>query len=347
MPMPFAAARAVLERAVAEKAFPAAVIEVGHVTSPLWREAFGRLTFEPDARAAHDDTVFDLASLTKVIATASLMMRDVERGALGLDDDVGAHVRRWQDASREAVTLRDLLAHCSGLPAHRPFFRQHRGREAFDEAICTTPLEYLPRTRSIYSDLGFMLLGFVLERERPMAAEFDTIKGQFGAEDLQFHPPDIWRARMAPTQQDSWRGRLLVGEVDDENAWALGGAAGHAGLFGTAAGVGAFARHLLQVLDGRVGAFRRDTLETFITRRPDVPGQFFGEMALLDRGPRVATVVATSPMLLLVLSGGEFEELIGKAIPSVSRRMLQVLGGRLREADERLADRESPRLAGL
>ena len=93
-----------------------------------------------------------------------------------------------------------------------------------------------------------------------------------GPQDLQFHPPKSWLARTAPTREDDWRGRLLVGEVDDNNAWALGGAAGHAGLFGTAGSVGECARHVLQILAGRSGAFRRDTLLTFVTRREDVPG---------------------------------------------------------------------------
>jgi CubicO group peptidase (beta-lactamase class C family) len=91
-------------------------------------------------------------------------------------------------------------------------------------------------------------------------------------EDLQFNPPVTWLRRIAPTEHDTFRGRLIVGEVHDENAWALGGIAGHAGLFGTAPAVGAYARHLLQVLDGRTGAFTRDTLESFIARRADVPG---------------------------------------------------------------------------
>jgi CubicO group peptidase (beta-lactamase class C family) len=118
-----------------------------------------------------------------------------------------------------------------------------------------------------------MLLGFILEGAAPLAAQFETLRLQMGGiEDLQFHPPDIWKARTAPTRQSPARGRLLVGEVDDDNAWALGGAAGHAGLFGTAGAVGECARHLLQVLGGRTGAFRRETLETFITRRTDVPG---------------------------------------------------------------------------
>jgi CubicO group peptidase (beta-lactamase class C family) len=270
----FDAARAVIERAVADGAFPAAVIEVGTAHQPLWRQAFGRLSFASDAPPTEDDTIFDLASLTKVLATAPLVMRLVERGVLGLDDLVSAHVPRWRDREGAAsVTVRDLLAHCSGLPAHESFFRHASGREGFEPAICAAPLEYVPRTTSVYSDLGFMLLGFILENTAPLPLQFDTLRQQMGGlQDLQFHPPKAWLTRTAPTRDDEWRGRLLVGEVDDNNASALGGAAGHSGLFGTAGSVGECARHVLQILAGRSGAFRRDTLLTFVTRRADVPG---------------------------------------------------------------------------
>jgi CubicO group peptidase (beta-lactamase class C family) len=269
----FGAAREVLQRAVAAAAFPAAVAEVGTSSHPLWRDAFGRLTFSPDAQPTTGETIFDLASLTKVLATTPLLMRQVERGAVGLDDPVSRYIPRWQSPDRQPVTIRDLLAHCSGLPAHRPFFQELRGRDAFEAAIAGSPLEYEPRSKSVYSDLGFMLLGFILEDIAPLPLQFDTLRAQMGGnEDLQFHPPDIWKARTAPTQDNAFRGRLLVGEVDDDNTWALGGAAGPAGLFGTAAAVGACARHVLQVLEGRVGAFRKDTLETFVTRRTDIPG---------------------------------------------------------------------------
>jgi CubicO group peptidase (beta-lactamase class C family) len=204
-------------------------------------------------------------------------MRHVETGTLGLDDPVGRHLARWRGADRERVTIRDLLAHCGGLPGHRHFYNELRGREAFERAICETPLEYPPRSNSIYSDLGFMLLGFILEDAAPLPVQFDALRLQMGGiEDLQFHPPEIWRARTAPTRNSSFRGGLLVGEVDDDNTWALGGAAGQAGLFGAAAAVGECARHLLQVLDGRVGAFRRETLELFIAKRTDVPGSSRG-----------------------------------------------------------------------
>jgi len=270
----FGEARRLLQHAVEDRAFPAAVVEVGTPHRPLWREAFGRLSFDPAAAAAREDTCFDLASLTKVLATASLVMRVVERGALGLDDPVSAHIAHWRDAhGGHPVTVRDLLAHCSGLPAHLPLFREHAGRVEFERAICATPLAYRPRSSSIYSDLGFMLLGFMLENIAALPVQFDTLMQQMGGiQDLQFHPPAAWRSRTAPTREDEWRGRLLIAEVDDDNAWALGGAAGHAGLFGTAQSVGECARHILQVLEGRQGAFQAQTLSTFVTRRPDIPG---------------------------------------------------------------------------
>jgi CubicO group peptidase (beta-lactamase class C family) len=268
----FASAAGVILEAIANRVTPCAVLEVGTSRQPLAREAFGRLTYSEAANPAREDTIFDLASLTKVIATTPLVMRQIERGVVGLDDRVSQHVPCWRGADRESVTLRDLLAHCSGLPAHRPFSEQLRGRRAFEEAIAAEPLAYAPRARALYSDLGFLLLGFILEDRAPLDTQFDALRVQMGGiQDLQFRPPAVWIGRTAPTQQNERRNRLLVGEVDDDNAWALGGAAGHAGLFGTAAAVGECARHALQVLDGRTGAFRTDTLRTFVTRRGDVP----------------------------------------------------------------------------
>ena len=262
----------ILIHAAASRTFPAAVIEVGRAARPEWRQAVGTLTYDPASLPTREDTIFDLASLTKVLATTPLVMRLVERGGLGLDDPVARYLQTWRGSDREAVTIRDLLSHSSGLPAYQPFYRTRHGREAIEQAIVATPLEYPPNTKSIYSDLGFMLLGFILADVAPLEAQFDALHGQMqNPEDLQFFAPELWKKRTAPTRQAETRG-LLVGDVDDDNAWALGGAAGHAGLFGTAAAVGACARHFLQVLSGRVGAFQPETLRTFVTRRDDVPG---------------------------------------------------------------------------
>jgi CubicO group peptidase (beta-lactamase class C family) len=269
----FSSVSHILEQAVRQHAFPAAVVEVGDAARPLWSGAFGRLSYDPGAPAAAPDTIFDLASLTKVLATTAFAMQQVECGLIGLDDRVGEHIAAWEGADRAHVTVRDLLSHSGGLAAYVPFYRDHSGRAEFERAICRVPLEFEPRTKSVYSDLGFMLLGFILERDVPLPARFEALRRQMGlSEDLQFHPPELWTPRTAPTELDAWRGRLLVGDVHDENAAALGGAAGHAGLFGTAAAAGQYARHLLQILDGKVGVVQRATLETFVARRTEIPG---------------------------------------------------------------------------
>jgi CubicO group peptidase (beta-lactamase class C family) len=292
----FAEAARLIERGIASRAFPAAAIEVGRRDVVLWNAAFGRLTYAEEAASTPPDTLFDLASLTKVIATTTLVVRAVDAGSLALEDRVADRLADWRGPDREAVTIADLLEHASGLTAFLPFFRDHHGRAEFERAICTLPLEYAPRTQSIYSDLGFMLLAFILEdvNRLPFARLFDQIfhadrtfrlkadatgiEGEevgfpldsrsvrLQAEDLLFNPPKELRARCAPTELDLWRGRLLQGEVHDENTWELGGAAGHAGLFGTAAGVGAFAR---AVLDGSIAT--PQTLERFV-RKSSVPG---------------------------------------------------------------------------
>ena len=267
------AARRVLEAGVTAGVFPAAAIEVGTATEVLWSDAVGRLTFDSGSPATGPDTIFDLASLTKVLATATLTMQQIERGLLALDDPVATYVADWQRADRRAVTIRDLLSHCSGLPGHRPYYARLTGRRAFQLAICEEPLEYAPGSAAVYSDLGFMLLGFILAPEEDLSRRMAALLATMNVvEPLEFGVLPALRQRVAPTSRDPWRGRLLVGEVDDDNASALGGIAGHAGLFGTAGAVGACARHILQVLDNRRGAFTRETLDVFVTRRAGVPG---------------------------------------------------------------------------
>jgi CubicO group peptidase (beta-lactamase class C family) len=270
----FAGVQDLLKSGVRDRAFPAASIEVGRADGVVWRKAVGAMTYDADAQPAQESTIFDLASLTKVLATTTLAMSAVELGRLDLDELIAGRLNTWRGTDRESVTVRDLLAHCSGLTAYLPFFRDYRGRVEFERAISELPLECAPRTQSIYSDLGFMLLGFILEdiARMPLADQFSTIAGLVAPEPLAFRPPSSWRSRTAPTEIDPWRGRLLIGEVHDENAWALGGAAGHAGLFGTAAAVGSFARLVLATLRHDTPLGRRDTWQTFTRRRDDVPG---------------------------------------------------------------------------
>ena len=268
----FEAARYVLERAIAERAFPGGIVEVGTDRDVLWRFGAGTLSYDAGSPSVRDDTIYDLASLTKVLSTATLVMREVERGSLTLDDVLPHLLPGCRNPALAAITVEDVLAHCAGFPAHRPYYQTLEGEDAFEAGICATPLEYVPRSQSIYSDLGFILLGIVLGRGVPLQQRFDAMWTQMATgEELQFLPPAAWRTRTAPTGQDRWRHRVLVGEVHDDNAAALGGVAGHAGLFGTAPAVGAFARHLFQILDGRMGVVAEASLRRFIARREGVP----------------------------------------------------------------------------
>lgn len=288
MPDVFASAGAMLRQAVEAHVFPAATVEVGTRADVLWTSAAGGLTYDPRAPFTTADTIFDLASLTKVIATTTLAMRAVDEARVQLDDPVASWFREWRGSDRATVTIRDLLTHSSGLPAYLPFFRDCTGRLEFQHAICALPLEYPPRTQSTYSDLGFILLGFILEDAAAKSGGADTLAGTFDpaaslagqfhrlasfitTEPLTFNPPRAWRPRIAPTEVDRWRGRMLVGEVHDENAWALGGAAGHAGLFGTAAAVGVFARAMMRTLAGEPGLATPGTAKHFIARA-NIPG---------------------------------------------------------------------------
>ena len=261
----FDAAAATIETGIREHRYPAAVVEAGSGNRVLWRHAAGRLTYDPAAEPATLDTVFDLASLTKVIATTSLVMRLVGHGRLALSDRVARRSRFWAGHDRALVTVRDLLEHCTGLTAWLPYYRDLTGRDEFEAAIGQGALEYAPWTQAVYSDLGFVLLGFLLEDAggAPLDVQLEALLDDIP---IRYRPPVEWQGRTAPTEVDSWRGRLLVGEVHDENAWALGGIAGHAGLFGTAAAVGAFARLVLGTFTRATRLGSPETMARFATR---------------------------------------------------------------------------------
>ena len=210
---PFAAAQRALSEGIKGGAFPAAVVEVGHHDEVLWQESFGSLGTNPENLPTPIDAVFDLASLTKVLATTSATMTAVDQQLLQLTDRVGRWLPEWRGDDRTAVTLADLLAHASGLTPHMPFFRDCQGRAEFQHAICTMPLEYQPHHRSVYSDLGFILLGFILEDvfASSLDATFQTMADQHSWGELRFRPPARWRTRTAPTEIDTWRGRLYGG----------------------------------------------------------------------------------------------------------------------------------------
>ena len=274
------AARALLERAIEDRIFPAATAEVGDSRGVLWRTAAGALTFDAGALPADDSTIFDLASLTKPIATTSAIVQLAGRGALDMLEPVATFFSEWRGEDRERATVQDLLEHSAGLAA-RLIDRAPDGRREFEHDICTMRLEYPPRAKSVYSDLGFILLAFIAEdRGRAtLASQFETIATGLphpvglGAQSvseyvLTFRVADALRARTAPTRpldEDARRGRLLVGDVHDNYAAALGGIAGHAGMFGTAAGVGGLVSRNAGFAPGRGANFWAPPLSTSAT----------------------------------------------------------------------------------
>jgi CubicO group peptidase (beta-lactamase class C family) len=256
-------------------AFPGGVLAVGYQGKLVHLHPFGRLTYAADARPVTAATLYDLASLTKVVATTTMAMILVDEGRLDLGRRVQEILPGFQGPGKEAVTVRHLLSHSSGLAALAPFFREIRGKEAYLERIQAMELVYPPGSRSVYSDPGIILLGEVLERVAGRTLEEfvrDRVFAPLGMRETRFRPPPELRDRIAPTEEDPWRGRLVHGEVHDENAFALGGVAPHAGLFGTAGDLARFARMLLDggTFDGR-RIVSRETLELF-TRRAGILG---------------------------------------------------------------------------
>lgn len=251
----------VLDRAVADHAFPGGVLAVGYRNELVVR-GFGRQTYDAKSPAVNADTIYDAASLTKPVVTTTLVAMQVEAKRIDLDLPVARYIPEWNSGPnpewRKTVTIRNLLTHSSGLPAHRDYFLTLHSKRDIVAAICREPLEYAPGTKTVYSDLGFILLGEILERATGKTIDqlaSEQIFTPLGMTSTTFNPAKSLAPRIAPTENDtSFRKRLLQGEVDDENAFAMGGVAGHAGMFSDAPDLAAFCQMLL---NGGIYAHKR------------------------------------------------------------------------------------------
>jgi serine-type D-Ala-D-Ala carboxypeptidase len=308
----FASAFSILKQAIQEHAFPAASVAVTHRGKLIALQAFGRFNYDVDNQEAAKtvgapflpsfgrsgelttpSTLFDLASLTKVVATTSMAMLLYERGLLDLQAPVAAIIPEFltdlaKDSRRKNVTLRMLLSHSSGLPAYEKLFLHAKSRDELLHAAFTTPLTDDPGSHAEYSDIGFIILAVALERLAGGDEEFTLdrfcqreIFAPLAMTNTTFNPPAKLRHIIAPTQDDkTFRHRIIQGEVQDENAFVLGGVAGHAGLFSTARDLAKFAHALLQGFCGAAALgreshltpriFRPETIALF-TRRESSP----------------------------------------------------------------------------
>jgi beta-glucosidase-like glycosyl hydrolase/CubicO group peptidase (beta-lactamase class C family) len=265
----------VLEEALAARAFPGAVLAVGKDGALVQLRAFGRLDYGVGAPPVQPETIYDLASLTKILATTTAAMILVDEERLDLGKTVASFIPGFRGASKDKVTVEQLLTHSSGLDWGAPLYKELSGSEAYLERIEAMDLVYEPGTKSLYSDLGILLLGEVLERVAGEPLEGlvrRRVLEPLGMKDTLYRPGPDLLPRVAPTEDDPWRGRVLRGEVHDENAFAVGGVAPHAGLFGTAGDLARFAQMLLNggVLEHQ-RIVSRETVERFI-RRGSVPG---------------------------------------------------------------------------
>jgi CubicO group peptidase (beta-lactamase class C family) len=271
----FAPAFELIRQAITDRAFPAASVAITHRGNLVGLKAFGRFTDEPNSPEATTETVFDLASLTKVVATSSMAMILYERGLLDLDLPVASVAAEFagEDPRRDAVTLRMLLTHSSGLPAYEKLFLRAKTRDDLVSTAFETPLIANPGEQAVYSDIGFIILGVALERIAEESLDrfcHHEVFGLLAMRHTTFNPPPVWRASIPPTANDqSLRNRIIQGEVQDENASAMGGVAGHAGLFANAEDIAIFAHAMLS---GGRPILRPETLTLFTRRESSPPG---------------------------------------------------------------------------
>jgi len=275
---PFAAAYTVLDQAIANRAFPGCAFGVLREGNVVLQDALGHFTYDQGAPRVNRETVYDIASLTKVVSTTSAAMLLHQRGLLDLDMPVGELlpgfvVGRAPQEQARAVALRNLLAHNSGLPAYVEFFRTCATPAALYRSCLSLPLEAKPGQRAAYSDPGFILLGKALEvltREYLSTWVRREVFQPLGLGATGFCPGPASRPLIPPTEEDSTlRHRRIQGEVQDENAWLLKGAAGHAGLFSNVPDLLRFAAEVLAAFaaGGNPTVFAPATVRAFAERQ--------------------------------------------------------------------------------
>jgi serine-type D-Ala-D-Ala carboxypeptidase len=268
----------VLRSGIGQRAFPGAAIAVTHQGKLIAHKALGRFTYDATSTAVTADTIYDLASVTKVIATTAGCMILHDRGLFKLDQPLADLLPEFadngaeqKDARRRQITLRMLLSHSSGLPAYVKLFQTAHNKDELIQQALRVPLIADPGSHAEYSDVGFILLGQALEKLSHEPLDQFCQREIFAKLNLGhtcFNPPAELRLAIPPTEDDrSFRLRLIQGEVNDENASVMGGVAGHAGCFATSLDVSVFAQCMLREGTPLV---KKETLEIF-TRRQDLP----------------------------------------------------------------------------
>lgn len=244
----------IVKTSIEEAVAPGVAIAVGRNGRIAYMKGYGYIDWnQPGSPVVDTNTLYDLASLTKVVATTTLAMILEENGQLDLNRTVVSYLPEFNSPEKAQITVKQLLTHSGGLEAGANIYSTARGRDQYLAQINARPLEYTPGTSMIYSDWDMILLQLVMERISGKTLDVlaaEKIFRPLGMIDTQFQPSFSIRSRIAPTQVDDARGGLLWGTVHDENAWAIGGVAGHAGLFSTAKDLALFS---MMILNGGEG----------------------------------------------------------------------------------------------
>ena len=242
----------IVRDAIEQKAFPGACIAVTIDGRLIAWKALGRFTYDPESPSVSPTTIYDLASLSKVIATTTMAMIMFERGLLDIEARVADLLPEFasgDDDRRNRVTVRMLLAHSSGLPAYEKLFLMAITRDELIDGAMSVPLVNDPGEVAEYSDLGFIVLGELLSKiaDNPLDQYCDReVFDPLGMAGARYIPPPAWATQIPPTEDDTnFRHRIIQGEVNDENCSVMGGVAGHAGVFGSALDVATFAHCIL------------------------------------------------------------------------------------------------------
>ena len=260
----------ILGRARRDSAFPGAYAVVGTHAGVLAEDSVGRLDWGPSA-VPDEHSLWDLASLTKVLGMTTAIMQLYEQGKVDLDAPLQRYIPDWQGPHKELVTVRHLITHTSGLPAFRAYDQQTHDPDSLAKLMFATPLDTLPGVRMVYSDIGAYMLGRLVERLSGETLDQYVLNHVFrplGMNETMYRPPASLKPRIAPTEIDPVRGGKVWGVVHDERAYYLGGVSAHAGIFSSAHDLARFARMYLNngTLDG-VRIVRPETIELFTTRQ--------------------------------------------------------------------------------
>jgi len=259
----------VIERGIKAGGDPGAAVVVGRRGSAVWEKGFGHLGWnssDPDVTA---NTIYDLASLTKVVGTTTAVMLLFDEDKIQLDEPVKNYLPEFTGGDKDLVTVRMLLEHRSGLPAGRDLWRIASSPADARRAVLETPLIFKPGRYEEYSDLGADVLGFVVERVSGQSLDAFLDQRVFkplGMTETTFRPSPLLRTQIAPTELNPPRGYPLRGEVHDENAYALGGVAGHAGIFSTASDLSVFAQMMLNRGEYQGTRFIKESTVDLFTR---------------------------------------------------------------------------------